>query len=124
MKPRNILSSDESNVRFFEQHQVIPHRYVLPENGPGCSRKASAFAENHTASMGLERINEMVPKCSRCKKEAKVTTMSRFNTDIICIPCENLEKRHPEYSRAVEVELQEVQKGNYNYPGIGRPADL
>jgi hypothetical protein len=74
--------------------------------------------------MDLEGVNEIMPICSRCQKKAKVTTMSRFNTDIICIPCEDIEKQHPDYQRAVEVELQEVQKGNYNYPGIGKPADL
>jgi len=65
-----------------------------------------------------------MPVCPRCQKETNVTTMSRFNTEEICIPCEDIEKKHPEYQRAVEVEHAEVVKGNYNFPGIGKPADL
>lgn len=65
-----------------------------------------------------------LPICARCDNKSKVTTMSRFNTDVICIPCEKLEKKHPDYQRAVEVEHAEVVKGNYNFPGIGKPVDL
>jgi hypothetical protein len=50
--------------------------------------------------------------------------MSRFNTDIICTKCEEKEKAHPRYKEAWEAELREVQAGNYNYPGIGKPEDL
>lgn len=62
--------------------------------------------------------------CDRCSKETNVTKMSRFNTDIICIPCENIEKQHPSYQHACEVERAEVLNGNYNFQGIGKPADL
>lgn len=50
--------------------------------------------------------------------------MSRFNTDIICSPCEEKEKAHPAYAEAARVELEECLKGNYNYKGIGKPEDL
>ena len=50
--------------------------------------------------------------------------MSRFNTDIICDPCEKLERAHPKYREAQEAELAAVKAGNYNFPGIGKPADL
>jgi uncharacterized Zn finger protein (UPF0148 family) len=50
--------------------------------------------------------------------------MSRFNTDIICPTCEDREKRHPKYQEARDAEFKAVQRGNYNFPGIGKPADL
>lgn len=61
-------------------------------------------------------------KCRRCGGTS--VTMSRFNTDMICEVCEDKERAHPDYSKAVEAELKALQGGNMNYPGIGRPADL
>ncbi len=66
----------------------------------------------------------MKPHCDRCHKPSNITTMSRFNTDTICITCQDKEKQHPDYNRAVEVEMSEVRKGNYNFKGIGKPSDL
>jgi hypothetical protein len=53
-----------------------------------------------------------------------VSIMSRFNTDEICMECEEKEKKHPDYPRAVKAEAAAVRAGNYNFPGIGKPADL
>jgi hypothetical protein len=50
--------------------------------------------------------------------------MSRFNTETICIPCERKEKAHPKYAEAARVELAAVKRGDYNFPDIGKPADL
>ena len=46
-------------------------------------------------------------------------TMSRFNTDCLCLACAEAEKYHPRYREAVEAELAEIRKGNYNFKGIG-----
>lgn len=62
--------------------------------------------------------------CQRCRKETNAHTMSRFDTQDICLDCREKEKRHPKYAEAVAAELAEVRKGNYNFPGIGKPADL
>ena len=62
--------------------------------------------------------------CDRCHKKTMSSTMSRFNTDNICEPCEDKEKAHPRYKEAREVELEHVKRGNYNFPGIGKPVDL
>ena len=62
--------------------------------------------------------------CARCKKEVNPTTMSRFNTDMICLECDEIERHHPSYSTAVRIEAREVAKGNYNFKGIGLPADF
>jgi hypothetical protein len=58
--------------------------------------------------------------CHRCHKPANgVTTMSMFNTQIICIPCKDEEKENPRYAEAVRIEREEVLKGNRNFEGIG-----
>lgn len=62
--------------------------------------------------------------CPRCGKPASTTTCSRFNTEMICIPCEVKETHHPDYQRAYKAEMAAVRAGNYNFPGIGKPADL
>ena len=62
--------------------------------------------------------------CARCKREVREHNMSRFNTDEICLECEEKERQHPLYAYAKEVERQECLKGNLNFPGIGLPDDL
>lgn len=63
-------------------------------------------------------------KCQRCREDAVVTTMSLFDTDMICNKCEKIERAHPQFPEARNVELDELSKGNYNFPGIGLPKDL
>lgn len=62
--------------------------------------------------------------CTRCGKETDTHTMSMFNTDEICIPCQDIEKQHPDYNKARDTEHEEVKKGNLNFKGIGKPKDL
>ena len=58
--------------------------------------------------------------CKRCLGSTnKITTMSVFNTDVICRSCKSEEKKHPKYKEAVDAEFEEIKKGNYNFPGIG-----
>ena len=38
-------------------------------------------------------------------------TMSRFDTACLCMRCAAA-KQHPDYQKAVEVELAEIRKGN------------
>ena len=63
-------------------------------------------------------------KCQRCGKEGDAVTMSMFNTDWCCPGCIEIEKAHPDYQKARDVELEQLQQKNYNFPGIGLPADL
>ena len=60
-------------------------------------------------------------KCARCGIETLITTMSRFNLDVCCMRCIELEKQHPEYEKAAETEFQQVKAGNYNFSGVGLP---
>ena len=61
--------------------------------------------------------------CERCGEATNTTTMSWFNTDIICMDCADEEKNHPKYQEAKDKELAEVRKGNLNYEGIGFDAE-
>lgn len=62
--------------------------------------------------------------CDRCRKETRAYTMSMFSTDEICLDCKKAEKEHPDYERARLAEAEAVRAGNFNFPGIGVPADL
>lgn len=67
-------------------------------------------------------------QCERCGRETFVTTMSVFNTETICSggdeSCKSKERRHPKYEEAHRIESEAVRSGDYNFPGIGKPADL
>ena len=63
--------------------------------------------------------------CPRCGADlAPGRTMSRFNTDPICLVCAEAERRHPDYPKAVEAELAALKAGVRDFPGIGLPPDL
>lgn len=57
--------------------------------------------------------------CDRCGASlSKGRFMSMLNTECICLKCKNEEKQDPLYEKAVQAELEEVKKGNYNYKGL------
>ena len=62
--------------------------------------------------------------CQRCHRETNAHTMSKFNTQEICLECKDKEKKHPEYAAADKAEVDAVRQGNYNFGGMGTPADL
>jgi len=63
-------------------------------------------------------------KCPRCRTRTNVSITSKFNTEEICIPCKDREEKHPKYIEADRAELKAIKSGNYNFAGIGCPADL
>lgn len=63
--------------------------------------------------------------CDRCGGETNgKTTMSMFNTDVICLGCKDTEKKHPDYKAAVDADHAAIKSGDYNFKGIGKPKDL
>lgn len=62
--------------------------------------------------------------CDRCGGAASTHITSMFNTQTICTDCKTAEQAHERYAEAVEAESEAVRAGNYNFPGIGLPADL
>jgi hypothetical protein len=64
-------------------------------------------------------------KCERCHNPKPVyTTGSYFNTEQICEKCDAREQAHPRYEEARRTEERAVRGGNFNFRGIGLPADL
>jgi hypothetical protein len=63
--------------------------------------------------------------CDRCNQITNSFTMSRFNTDMICINCQTEEKNHKDFKKAFDEELKQIKENdNYNFSGIGLPDDL
>lgn len=66
-------------------------------------------------------------RCERCGRESIATTMSWFNTEMICCgpgSCDEREEQHPEFERAKQVETEAVRRGDHNFQGVGLPGDL
>ena len=59
-------------------------------------------------------------KCDRCGGSLDSgRIMSRFDTSCLCMRCAEAERHHPDYAKAVEAELAEIRRCNYNFKGIG-----
>ncbi len=68
---------------------------------------------------------ELYDNCQRCTgKTHGINSMSMFNNDILCVPCKNKEMAHPLYGEAVDMDNNEIKKGNFNFDGIGLPNEL
>lgn len=61
-------------------------------------------------------------KCQRCFEDAPGVCMSLFNTQMCCSNCLDLERKHPMFKTAQKLELESIQKGDYNFQGIGLPS--
>ena len=62
------------------------------------------------------------PRCDRCRASLDGGfTMSRFNTDTLCMKCAEEERRHPDYQLAADIEQAAIRHGDYNFEGIGWP---
>lgn len=63
-------------------------------------------------------------RCDRCGEIANSSICSMFNTEQICVDCKTAEEAHPDYTSAREAEASAVSRGEFNFPGVGKPADL
>ncbi len=59
-------------------------------------------------------------RCDRCRKETDETIMSMFNTDILCLDCQEAEQHYPRYEAARREEAEACRRSDFNFPGIGR----
>lgn len=64
------------------------------------------------------------PTCERCGHEAAATVGSSFNTEQICQVCRYEEERHPLFGEARRREMEELNRGNFDFEGIGLPLEL
>jgi len=64
------------------------------------------------------------PTCARCRRPADATILSMFNTEEICLDCQEREEQHPRYEEARRAEAEAVRRGELNFPGVGKPEDL
>jgi hypothetical protein len=74
----------------------------------------------------MERDSMQRDICDRCEQPPinNTTIMSKFNTQVICMPCKKKEMKHTKYEDACKAEKQANDKGDYNFKGIGKPEDL
>jgi hypothetical protein len=61
----------------------------------------------------------MTDNCERCGEATLVTIMSMFNTQIICLDCEEEEKKDPRYEEARKAEAEACLRGEFSFPGTG-----
>ena len=58
--------------------------------------------------------------CERCRKRFDGgRTMSMFNSETICLWCQEVEKLHPKYGEACKAEKMAHKKGIKYFCGIG-----
>ena len=69
-------------------------------------------------------MNPFPSNCKRCGAKLGASTMSMFNTQMICMDCSERERKHPKYREANEADINAIKAGNFNFPGIGLPQDL
>lgn len=62
--------------------------------------------------------------CQRCGKESSVWILSMFNDEAICLECKEKETKHPRYEEARKADVDATNRGERNFPGVGRPSDL
>ena len=62
--------------------------------------------------------------CHRCGIESHLFGFSMFNTQMICMPCVDEERGHPDFKKARDEEFAQVNRGNLNFEGIGLPENL
>lgn len=57
--------------------------------------------------------------CDRCGGDLNGgRIMSMLNDDCLCMECKKKETYDKDYQKAVEAELDEIRKGNFNYKGL------
>ena len=62
--------------------------------------------------------------CERCAKKTKLTKMSYFDKAMLCPMCWVKEAAHPRFHDAIRADEAAIRQGNFNFGGIGKPADL
>jgi hypothetical protein len=57
--------------------------------------------------------------CDKCGGSLKTgRIMSMFSEEVLCMECKEQEKNDKDYKEAVQTDIDEIKKGNYNFMGI------
>jgi len=64
------------------------------------------------------------PKCERCEHPCAKTMGSTFNAEQICEVCRYEEERHPLFGEARRREIEALNRGYFDFEGIGLPTEL
>jgi len=64
------------------------------------------------------------PKCERCQHPCVKTFGSTFNAEQICEACRYDEERHPLFREARRREVEALNRGYFDFEGIGLPTEL
>ena len=61
-----------------------------------------------------------VENCDRCGRPLNgCRIMSMYNHEVLCMDCKDKETQREDYRKAVEVDHEQIRRGNYNFEGIG-----
>lgn len=82
-----------------------------------------AFLESQE-DIAKELSELQMKKCDRCGEEMTTFRCSWFNTQDICLDCAEIESKHPKFKEAKKADHEHVVAGQYNFEGIGLPADF
>lgn len=66
----------------------------------------------------MNQIRDWDGKCQRCHNQANTHIMSMFDVSLICMTCQDVELKHPDYEKAREAEAAALKSGNRNFEGI------
>ena len=69
----------------------------------------------------MNQLREWTGRCQRCGEATDMHTMSIFDVTLICMDCHKLEASHPGYENARKAERESIDRGDYNYEGVGYP---
>jgi hypothetical protein len=69
-------------------------------------------------------MNGLFGPCPRCGGNTSGGSTSYFNTEHVCPDCIDRERAHPAFAQAQAAEEAAVRAGDFNFPGVGCPADL
>ena len=65
------------------------------------------------------RVRTWDGTCHRCGEESSAYIMSMYSTALICMECKDKEEGRSDYKDAVDADVAEIKKGNFNFEGIG-----
>ena len=99
-------------MRRFREKRLAKHNFTTSDTNPPISKENAIQNDNND-----ENEKDICERCGNPTNNR--TTISIFDTSVICLTCKGEECLHPDYQKAVEAERQANINGNFNFEGIG-----